>query len=145
MYWFHKKRQAKGLTLVELLVSLFLTTVVITIVFFIYLSTSRAYLRWEAESSYTDCARLIIKSLTNTIADGVALISADDSSLEIEQNNLKTDAFEINSEGRLYKNGVALNPEDISVTELNFKYAVKDSSVFTLRIWISLMRTVILR
>jgi type II secretory pathway pseudopilin PulG len=117
-----------GLTLVELLVSLLLTSIVITIVFFIYLTSSKAYLKWESESSFTDCARLVTISLNNTISDGIKIVNADNSSLTILESNLQNSQYETDDLGRLYKNENAITPDNFKISELEFKYVVKSDS-----------------
>ena len=117
-----------GVTLVELLVSLLLTSIVITIVFFIYLTSSKAYLKWESESSFTDCARLVTRSLNNTIGDGIKILNADNSSLTILESNLINSKYETDNLGRLYKNENAITPDNFKISELEFKYVVKSDS-----------------
>ncbi|MCP4580522.1 MAG: hypothetical protein GY839_02810 [candidate division Zixibacteria bacterium] len=123
-----------GLTLVELLVSLLLTTIVITIVFFIYLTSSKAYLKWESESSFTDCARLVTRSLNNTITNGIKVIEAESSSLAVLERNLRSSKFETDNLGRLYKNRDAIIPAGFTVSDLEFKFVIKsDSSAVDIR------------
>jgi len=117
-----------GITLVELLVSLLLTSIVITIVFFIYLTSSKAYLKWESESSFIDCARLVTRSLNNTICDGIKILNADNSSLTILESNLINSKYETDNLGRLYKNENAITPANFKISELEFKYVIKSDS-----------------
>jgi type II secretory pathway pseudopilin PulG len=114
-----------GLTLVELLVSLLLTGIVVTIVFFIYMTSAKAYLNWEAESSFTDCARLVIRSLNNSICEGIEIIEADHSSLTVLENDLHSNKYQTDGMGRLLKNEDVITPADFKISELEFKYAAK--------------------
>jgi len=127
MFIIKKKSNKAGVTLVELLVSLLLTTIVVTIVFYIYLSSSKAYLRWERESSFTNVARLIISSLDNSIAGGTKIVEADNSSLSILSSNLKINNYERDNTGRLYKNGIPIIPEGYRLKDIEFNYVVKSA------------------
>jgi Tfp pilus assembly protein PilW len=124
MYILKKIQKNEGLTLVELLVSLLLTTIVIVIVFFIFLTSSKAYLAWETESSFIDSARLLVRSLDNSIAAGVSLAEAKETSLIMKSSDLSASRYETDADGRLYKNGSTLIPADYRVADLEFKYVI---------------------
>jgi len=114
-----------GITLIELLVSLLLTSIVVTIVFFIFINTSKAYLHWDRESSFIGNAGFIMRSLNNAITEGSKILEADIADLTVLGSNLKTCRYEIDNTGRLLKNGMAIIPHGYRLRNMEFKYIIK--------------------
>ncbi len=115
--------------MIELLVSMFLVSIVIVIVFFIYLTASKAYIRWQSESSFTDDARLIMSSLNNSLSNTIKIMDADNSSITILENDLRQTRYNVSSSGSLYKNEVPLSSAEYKLSDFTLNYATgkKDS------------------
>jgi hypothetical protein len=112
------------MTLIELLVSLTLTTLILLSAFYIQMSSSKSYLRWESDSRLTDCARLVIKSLSNSIKEGVEVTTVGSSSITLKDSNLRVSKYEYTGEGNLLKNDKPLIPDGLLMTGFNLVYLI---------------------
>jgi hypothetical protein len=119
-----KINRSEGITLIELLVSLTLTTLILLIAFFIQMSSSKSYLRWESDSKLTDCARLIIKSFSTSVKEGVDVAAAGNSSITLNSSNLRASKYDYAGGGNLLKNNESLVPDGLLMTDFNLLYLV---------------------
>jgi hypothetical protein len=88
------------------------------------MSSSKSYLHWESDSKLTDCARLIIKSLSNSVKEGINVAAAGNSSITLNGSNLRVNKYDYNSKGNLLKNNEPLVPDGLLMTWFNLLYLV---------------------
>jgi hypothetical protein len=118
----------KGITLIELLVSLSLTSLVLVIAFYVQLSASKSYIKWESKSRFADNARIISRSFINSITEGMEIINIDKTSITILKNDLKEHKLEFTPNGELIKNNQSLVPIDYRISSFEFSYLIEGDS-----------------
>jgi len=123
-----KRTNNNGLTLIELLVSLSLTSLVLVIAFYVQLSASKSYIKWESKSRFADNARIISRSFINSITEGMEIINIDKTSITILKNDLKEYKLEFTPRGELMKNDQSLVPHDYQVSSYEFSYLIEGDS-----------------
>jgi hypothetical protein len=128
MFILLKRINTVGLTLIELLVSLSLTSLVLVMAFYVQLSASKSYIKWELKSRFADNARIISRSFINSITEGMEIINIDKTSITILKNDLKEYKLEFTPNGELMKNDQSIVPVDYHINSFEFSYLIEGDS-----------------
>jgi len=114
-------RDKKGVTLVELLVALALTSILVIFVFSLHLFGNKLVIEWTKKAELEDIALLCMESLKKDISDTRELLVAELYRIELMRNDDEKIAYEI-KDGKLLRNGESLTKDKISAENLNFNY-----------------------
>jgi hypothetical protein len=128
MFILLKRINTVGLTLIELLVSLTLTSIILVMAFYVQLSASKSYIKWESKNRFADNARIISRSFINSITEGMEIINIDKNSFTILKNDLKEYKLEFNPNGELIKNDQSIVPVDYRINSFEFSYLIEGDS-----------------
>jgi prepilin-type N-terminal cleavage/methylation domain-containing protein len=114
-------KNKKGVTLVELLVALGLSSLLVIFVFSLHLFSNKLVTEWTKKAELEDIALLSIETLKRDISKTKTLLAAEKEKIELINQNDKKITYEIRDQG-LSRNGESLTKNKISVENLSFNY-----------------------
>lgn len=121
-----KQNSPRGITLVELLVSLALSSLILAMVAGLFLFANKSMLSFQDRSSFNDQRILFETALRRSLRSIENLISADHDEIEFSNFIGLIIRIEKTPSGNVMINGKPLLPNGFTIRELDFTYLTRD-------------------
>jgi hypothetical protein len=133
MFW-KKQNSPSGITLLELLVSLALSSLMLAMVAGLFLFANKSMLSFQDRSFFNDQRILFETALRRSLRSIENMISADHD--EIEFSNFKGLIIRIEKtpSGNVMINGKPLLPKGFTIRELDFTYLTRDEDAGSVKL-----------